>query len=178
MRNFLAIPFTIPFLATAILAAPTPTPAKIRTIANTPNFASEALRQLISPAFYKRLSMSPIDGWIIVRARVADNRLIAAQVAQSDLNGAYDSLALKLANEFEIQGIPTTGTHIPDRKALLHLLIYKLADGKMALSFVHLDDAGGNQGYYYGSPWLAVQKNGKWKQILPKPEAKDANRVW
>jgi hypothetical protein len=170
MKNFLAA--SIFLTASAIFAAPTPPPAKVRTIANATNLASEPLRQLLSPKFYKSLSASPIEGWIIVRARLAETHFLAAKVIQSELNGTYDSLALELATHCEIKGNFTTGTHIPDRPVLLHLLIYNIADGKMALSFVHLADAGGNQGSYYGSPWLAVLKNGKWTQILPKPDAK------
>jgi hypothetical protein len=100
-------------------------------------------------------------------------------VIQSELNGAYDSLALELANKTKLSqrhrdethlvaGDFTTGTYITQYPVLLHLLIYKVVDGKMALSFVHFDNPGGNQNTYYGSPWIAVQKDGKWTKVFPK----------
>jgi hypothetical protein len=49
---------------------------------------------------------------------------------------------------------------------LLHLLIYQIADGTMALSFAHLDEPGGDQAKYFGCARLAVLKSdGKWTQI-------------
>jgi hypothetical protein len=48
----------------------------------------------------------------------------------------------------------------------LHVLIYQVADGTMALSFAHLDGAGGDQMKYYGCARLAVLKSdGKWTEI-------------
>ena len=49
---------------------------------------------------------------------------------------------------------------------LLHLLIYKVADGTMALSFANVEGAGGDQMDYYGCAKLAVLKDdGKWTEI-------------
>jgi hypothetical protein len=150
---------------TTCFAAPAVLPTKARTIANSPRLSGDVLRQVVNPRFYKSLLISPIEGWIIVRAQLINTRFVGSKVVQSELNGAYDRLALELADNIAITGNTSVGTHLPNSPVLLHLLIYKIADGKLALSFAHLDEAGGNQGYYYGSAWMAVQKNGKWTKI-------------
>lgn len=49
---------------------------------------------------------------------------------------------------------------------MVHLLIYQIADGTLALSFAHLDEPGGDQMQYYGCSRLAVLKSdGKWTDI-------------
>jgi len=48
----------------------------------------------------------------------------------------------------------------------MHLLIYQIADGTMALSFAHLDHPGGEQMQYFGCAKLSVQKSdGRWTEI-------------
>jgi cytochrome b561 len=163
MRNFLAAP--IFFIATAIFAAPTAAPSgKIRTIENTPSLAAEHLEHVVSPTFYKKFLTLPIEGWIIVRARLSNTRLVGPTITQSELNGAYDARALELANQCKIKGVITTGTAIGDRLVYMHLLIYNLKNAKMALSFVHME-----QVTYYPYPQIDLLKNGKWQQISPTP---------
>jgi len=87
-------------------------------------------------------------------------------VVRSELGGAFDSLALKLADEVLIAGNFTSDRPNLGSSVLLHLLIYKIADGTMALSFAHLDEPGGDQAEYYGCARLAVLKaDGKWTEI-------------
>ncbi|MFZ1217915.1 MAG: hypothetical protein WAO00_01415, partial [Chthoniobacterales bacterium] len=53
---------------------------------------------------------------------------------------------------------------------IVHLIIYKIADGTMALSFANLDEPGGDQQQYYGSAVLAVSKSdGRWTEIKSVP---------
>jgi len=93
-----------------------------------------------------------------------------ARVTHSELGGVYDDFALKLANGFGISGFGHTDRQAPATPVHLHLVIYKIADGRMALSFPVSDEAGGNQIEYYGSAFLAVEKDGKWTEIGgPKP---------
>ena len=54
------------------------------------------------------------------------------------------------------------------RTVLVHLLIYRIADGKMALSFAHLSGTGASQLAYSGTAWMAVQTNGQWKTVEPR----------
>jgi hypothetical protein len=85
----------------------------------------------------------------------------------SELNGVYDQLALKFAEDFEIAG--ATGVQSSNLAAgsiLLHLLVYQTADGVMLLSFPTFDVPGGDQMNYWGCARLAViKKDGRWVEI-------------
>jgi hypothetical protein len=95
-------------------------------------------------------------------------------VIRSELNGRYDSLALKLADEVLIAGNYSIDRPNLGASVLLHLLIYQIADGTMALSFAHLDEPGGDQADYYGCARLSVLKaDGKWTEIKGPPGLQD-----
>jgi hypothetical protein len=148
----------------ASFAAKPPTQGRLLTDLKV--IPTRVLQRSISPKFYKSLTISPVAGWIVVRAQLAGTRLSGTRVIQSELNGAYDSLALKLADEVVIAGNFTSDRPNLGSSVLLHLLIYKIADGTMALSFAHLDEPGGDQAEYYGCARLAVLKaDGKWTEI-------------
>jgi hypothetical protein len=124
------------------------------------------LQRSISPWFYKSLLVSPIDDWVVVQARLSHTQLSGARVIRPALDPAYDSLALKRANEFKIAGNYSTGELSLTDSVLLHLLIYKIADGTMALSFAYLDGPGGSQMKYFGCARLSVVKaDGRWVEI-------------
>jgi hypothetical protein len=141
-------------------------PSKGRKLGELNVIPTRVLQRSISPKFYKTLLVSPVEGWIVVRASLVGTRLSGARVVRSELDGAYDSLALKLANEVLIAGNYTIDRPNVGSSILLHLLIYQIADGTMALSFAHLDEPGGDQADYYGCARLAVLKaDGKWTEI-------------
>lgn len=147
------------------LAATQPA-GKIRTISDISSIPHQVLQREISPKFYKSLLVSPIEGLVIVRAQLSGTRLSGARVVHSELNGAYDSLALERAKDVSISGYCALGKLNQTGNVLLHLLIYKIADGTAALSFVQMDEAGSNEDRYYGSAVLAVRKtDGKWTEI-------------
>lgn len=124
------------------------------------------LQRSVSPKFYKSLRVSPIKGWVVVRAQLSGTRLSGSRVVRSSLNGAYDPLALELANEVRIAGAFSIGKVVPTHNVLMHLLIYQVADGTMALSFAHLDQPGGEQMQYFGCAKLSVRKSdGRWTEI-------------
>jgi len=128
--------------------------------------APRVLQRSISPWFYKSLLVSPIDDWIVVRARLSHTQLSGTRVIRPALDPAYDALALKRANEFRIAGNFSTGALSLTDSVLLHLLIYKIADGTMALSFAYLDGPGGPQMKYFGCARLSVLKSdGRWEEI-------------
>ena len=160
-------PLTILVLASFVLPASGTAPAsKGRTITELKVIPARVLQRSISPKFYKSLMISPVEGWITVRAQVSGTKLTGMRVTKSDLNGAYDSLALRRASEVRLSGnFSTDRPNIPP-PVLLHLLIYQIADGTMALSFAHYDEPGGDQLAYYGCARLAVLKSdGKWAEI-------------
>ncbi len=141
-------------------------PTKVRTLKDLQVIPTRVLQRSISPKFYKSLLISPVKGWIVLRGNLSGTRLSGARVIHSELGGAYDALAAKLAEEVLIAGNYSIERPYFGSSVLLHLLIYDIADGTMALSFAHLDEPGGDQAQYYGCARLAVLKaDGKWDEI-------------
>ena len=126
---------------------------------------TRVLQRSISPKFYKSLLVSPLEGWVIVRAQLSGSRLSGARVIRSESQGLYDPLALQLAKEATIAGNYTIERPNSGSSVLLHLLVYQIADGTMVLSFAHLDEAGGDQAEYYGCARLLILKDNKWTEI-------------
>jgi hypothetical protein len=75
---------------------------------------------------------------------------------------------LDLANNLQIVDYTRTDRMGPPQAVLLHLLIYKIADGTMAISFAHFEGAGGNQLRYSGAAWMATRKGDKWVTVEPR----------
>ena len=140
--------------------------AKARTISDVPSISHRVLQRSISPKFYKSLRISPLQGCVIVRAQLSNARLTGMSIVHSELGGAYDSLALERAKAMTIVGYYGLGKMSRVGNFLVHLLIYEIADGTMALSFAQLDEPGGDQQEYFGSAVLKVQKpDGEWTEI-------------
>ena len=145
------------------VAAPTQElPLALRDIHSLP---PRVLQRSISPAFFRSLQASPIKGWVLVRANLSGSRLTGMRVIRTDLQGLYDPLALQLAKEAVIAGNYTLDRFNKNGSVLLHVLVYKIADGDMVLSFAHLDQPGGEQMEYYGCARLLVLKENKWSEI-------------
>jgi hypothetical protein len=152
------------FLASTFATAPPPT--NVRTISDVSSIPHRVLQRSISPKFYKSLLISPIQGCVIVRAQLVGTQLSGMKVVHSELDGAYDSLALERAKAVTIAGYYALDKINQTGAVLVHLLVYQIADGTMALSFAHLDEPGGDQQEYFGCAALAVQKrDGKWVEI-------------
>lgn len=151
----------------ALLQAGTAAPASVkgRTLREMNMIPQKVLKRSVSPQFYKSLLISPVEGWITVRAQLTGTRLSGARITRSDLRGLYDPLALQLAKEAKIAGNNTLERANLASPVLLHLLVYEIADGTMVLSFAHLDSPGDDQADYYGCARLLVLKNDKWTEI-------------
>jgi hypothetical protein len=163
MKPWLTILVLLAFLLPAAGASSS---SKGRTITELNVIPTRVLQRSISPKFYKSLLISPVEGWVTVRGQLAGTHLSGTRVTKSDLGGTYDSLALKLASEVRLSGSFSTDRPNNLPWVLVHLLIYQIADGTMALSFAHFDEPGGDQMAYYGCAKLAVLKSdGKWTQI-------------
>jgi len=140
--------------------------SKGRTITELNVVPAKVLQRSVSRKFYQSLLKSPVEGWISVRAKVSGAKLSGMRIVKSDLGGAYDAIALKLASEVRLSGNFTTDRPNIAPAVLLHLLVYQIADGTMALSFAHFDEPGGNQMEYYGGAKLMVKKSdNKWVEI-------------
>lgn len=127
---------------------------------------TRVLQRSISPWFYRSVLVSPLEGWVTVRAELSGSKLYGERIVRSDLDGAYDALALKLTKELRILGDVRIGSQVRFTSVLLDLFIYRIADGTMALSCTHLDTAGDNQLDYFGCAKLLVLKDdGQWTEI-------------
>jgi hypothetical protein len=135
MKPLLTLFILVAFIGTGV-SAPSPTKGRLLTDLNV--IPTRVLQRSVSPKFYKSLLVSPIEGWIVVRAQLSGTRLSGARIIRSELKDLYNPLALQLAKEAVVAGNYTidrrTGSSV-----LLHLLVYQIADGTMVLSFVHFD---------------------------------------
>lgn len=143
-----------------------PKPVNGRTLEQINVIPTRVLKRAISPKFYETLRISPIDGHVVVRAHLVSTKLFGARVVKSDLGGAFDSVALDRAKDVKILRHYKLDSQNPMTPVLLHLLIYKIADGTMALSFANLAGPGDEQLDYFGCAKLAVlQKDGRWAEV-------------
>jgi hypothetical protein len=126
---------------------------------------TRVLQRSISAKCYKSLLVSPLEGWVIVRANLSGTQLSGAKIIRSESNGLYDPLALQLAKEARIAGNYTIESPNLSSSVLLHLLVYQIADGTMVLSFAHMDQPGGDQAEYFGCARLLILKDNKWSEI-------------
>jgi len=168
-----------PFLTSAVIllasvgsSIAAPAPAKGRLLTDLNVIPTRVLQRSVSPKFYKSLLISPLEGWITVRAQLSGTQLAGARVIRSELKGLFDPPALQLAKEAEIAGNYTIDRPNVKSSVLLHLLVYEIADATMVLSFAHFDEAGGDQMQYYGCSRLLILKGGKWTEIRG-PESLD-----
>ncbi len=132
------------------------------TILNLRDFPLAHFRMSISPKLYKSLIISPLTAWVVAQVPVMPAS--EPKISRSDAGGAYDKLALEMAKGWGGTGFNSieSRTHHPTLN--VHLLIYRIADGIMAVNFAHNDEA------FYAGPqqsdvWVGVCKNGKWARI-------------
>lgn len=162
MKPLLIVLFLIASLTPGFAAQTSSTNRKLGDLNVIP---ARVLQRSISPKFYKSLLVSPVEGWVVVRANLSGTRLTGARVIHSELQGVYDPLALQLAKEALIAGNYSIDRPNVPTSVLLHVLVYRIADGTMVLSFAHMDQPGGNQMQYYGCARLLTLKADKWTEI-------------
>lgn len=164
MKPLLTLLILAGFLTSAQAAAPSAVRGK--RIQDLNVISTRVLQRSISPKFYRTLRVSPIEGWIIVRANWVGTGLGGPRIVRSDLGGVYDQLALKFASDQMITGSPNQVSQMDGGPVLLHLLVYHTADGTMLLSFPTFDMPSGDQMNYWGCARLAViKKDGRWVEI-------------
>jgi hypothetical protein len=162
MKPLLITLFLIASLTPGFAAQPSSANRKIGDLNVIP---TRVLQRSISSRFYKSLLVSPVEGWVVVRANLSGTRLTGARVIHSELKGLYDPLAMQLAKEALIAGNYSIDRPNMPGSVLLHVLVYRIADGTMVLSFAHLDHPGGNQMEYFGCARLLTLKAEKWTEI-------------
>ncbi len=176
MRNLLVALIIAATTASSSLAAPPAQPAG-RTIKNLPNFPLESLRMGLSRPLYRSLCVSPISVWLVARAKLIDGRASNAKIIHQEGNGAYDQMILDMANSYGVTGQNVTETRIQADTLTVHLLIYEIKDGKMAVCFSHDDDARYHGYEQSGVAWVGLsQGGGGWNTISGKPVTKWGGR--
>lgn len=148
--------------SSSFAATPPGPPANARTIRTLPDFPLAHLKTSISPKLYKSLLISPLTAWVVAQAPA--NEGSEPKLVRSDAGGVFDKLALEMAKGWGSVGYNTTESRTQRPSLKVHLLIYKIVDGVMAVNFAHNDQA------FYAGPqhsdiWVGVFKNGKWTRI-------------
>lgn len=161
-------------LSTGMIVAPI---APGRTIQDLDVMPTKILARSVSPKFFKTLLISPIKGWVVVRGNLSGTRLTGLRVVRSEPNDLNNHLALQRAKEVDIGGNYTLDHPNAGNSVLVHLLLYKTADGMLALSFAHMDGASGDQQQYYGCARLAVLKNGGGWVDIKGPEGLEGKGI-
>ncbi|MEP6810560.1 MAG: hypothetical protein ABI992_09980 [Chthoniobacterales bacterium] len=160
-------------------AAPKPAAphsAGARTIRDLPNFPMDALRVGVSRPLFRSLQVSPISTWEVARATLGAGHTNGAKIIHAEGNGAYDQMLLEMANGYHVTGQNSIESRAQTDTLDVHLLIYEIKDGKMAVCFSHNDDAryaGYGQG---GIAWVGIWRDGKWTTISGSAETKWGGR--
>ena len=149
-------------------------PANARTIRNLPGVPLAHLKMSLSPKLYKSLLISPVTAWVVVQAPMLEGA--QPKIVRSDAGGLFDKLAQEMAKGWGAYGYDTTESRAQRPSLNVHLLVYKIADGLMAVNFAHNDQAF-YHGIQYSDVWVGVYKDGKWTKIggtkvkrdLPEP---------
>lgn len=161
--------------APAAIAAPPHVPG--RTVKDyADSIPLGVLERSVGPKFYRSLIVSPLDDWSTVRAWLVGRRLSNPRVIRPSANAAYNSLAVRFANELEFVVNDRSVTATPSGSALMHLFIYKIADGFMAVSFAYPEAMPGQQPAKLGTVRLSLKKiGGPWTE-LPSSDQDERGR--
>lgn len=166
MKRLLSVLVIISLVSFARTSPGSSPSAQGRTIGELDIIPTRVLQRSVSPKFFKSLLISPIKGWVVVRGELSGTKLAGLRVVRAEPNNLNNGLALQRAKDVVLAGYYSIEKPNTKPSVLVHLLLYDIADGMMALSFAHLDEPGGNQLEYYGCARLAVLKSdGKWVEI-------------
>jgi hypothetical protein len=147
----------------SVFAAPAPRPpANARTITNLPGFPVAHLKISLNQRLYKSLTISPVTAWVVARA--PNIKGAEPKILRSDAGGAFDKLAQEFAKGWFSVGFDTTESRVHRPSISVHLLIYRIADGLLAVNFSHNDQAFFH-GRQHSEVWVGVFKDGKWTKI-------------
>lgn len=132
----------------------------------------EVLERSVGSKFYRSLLVSPLEDWSVIRARIAGRRLSGARIIRPAANPAYDSLALKFASDLPLAASDSRGSARQTDSAEMHLLIYRIADGLMAVSFAYAESSANKEMKRFGTVRISVRaKEGRWAEIRPSETA-------
>jgi hypothetical protein len=163
MKAFIIAVVSVGLLSSGFAATAPNAPRRLGDLNVIPK---RVLERTVSPRFFNSLVVSPVEGWIVVRGNLSGTKITGARIIRSELGGIYDPLALQLAKETTVAGNYAIERPHLTSSVLLHLLVYKIADGTMVLSFTHFDHPSGEQMQYWGSSRLLTLKADKWSEII------------
>jgi hypothetical protein len=132
-----------------------------RTFKNLPNFPVSTLKMSLSPKLYQSLSISDLTAWVVAQVPPHGGE---PKIIHSEAGGEFDKIALSMAKGWSVRGYNTTESRVQPPSLDVHLLIYKIADGVMAVNFSHNDEAF-NAGRQYSDVWVGVCKDGQWTRV-------------
>jgi hypothetical protein len=132
-----------------------------RTFHNLPNFPVSTLKVSLSPKLYQSLSISDLTAWIVAQVPPHGGE---PKIIHSEAGGEFDAMALSMAKGWSATGYDTTESRVHAPSLDVHLLIYKIADGIMAVNFSHNDEAF-HAGIQHSDVWVGVCKDGKWTRV-------------
>lgn len=159
---------------TAAKNKPAPQPAaapqqkNVRTFLDFKGLPRERLRKSVSAKFYKQLTISPVDAYVVARAPIYDRTSTKGKIVRSEGgNGAYDHVALALVQEMSFSGFDRTESRINVSHVDAHVLIYQIRDAVMAVGFWNVDDARYAGYQQVGAAAIGFYQNGSWTWMQP-----------
>ncbi len=169
MKVFAAAVLSL-LLPLPLLAKPQPAPAKQRTIKvlvnprtirNLPDFPLSSLKMSLNAKLYNSLCVSNVDAWIVALIPPHGGE---AKIVHSEAGGVFDKLALAMSKGWTPVGYDTTESRVQSPSLKVHLLIYKIVDGLMAVNFSNNDESF-HAGRQYTDVWVGLWNGAKWTRI-------------
>jgi hypothetical protein len=169
MKFFIPMVFSL-LLPLPLFAKPDPALAKPRTIRvltnprtiqNLPDFPLSTFKISLSAKLYKSLSISNVDAWVVAQVPSHGGE---PKIVHSEAGGVFDKMALSISKSWAPVGYNTTESRIKSPSLKVHLLIYKIVNGLMAVSFAANDEAF-YAGRQYTDVWVGLWTGGKWTRI-------------
>ena len=138
----------------------------------------ESLRVGVSRPLFRSLQVSPVSAYLVARASLVSGHSGNAKIIHSEgSNAAYDQMLIEIANGYSVSGQNTIESRLAMDTLDVHLLIYDIKDGKMAVCFSHTADARYADYRQGGVAWVGIsQGGGKWNTISGKAETKWGGR--
>jgi hypothetical protein len=149
----------------SISPAVAPPPATGRTLKDLHGFPLTTARRMLPHQLCRSLEVSPVESWVIARSRIYSGKPAATKIIHEEAAGAYDKMTIELAESYRTSGNDATESRIAADTLTFHLVVFKIADGKLAILIPHNDDdryAGYAQA---ADTWIGIYKNGQWTRV-------------
>ena len=159
--------FLLAISVSSTFAAPPPpaAPAPARRMKDLRGFPLRDARRMLPKGLDRSLEISPIEAYVVARARIYSQKPAETKIIHEEADGAYDQLITAIASNYRMSGFETTESRIAEDTLTFHLIVFGIKDGKLAVLIPHSDDAR-LEGYrQYGDAWIGILKNGTWTRV-------------